>query len=318
MKRINILKYLTIIGIVAAFTSCNPYQDNFNEIDAAVQTVKQDVELTLEKDDYELSGNSNAARFGNFSNVDDAKAGIPNILKEKFPFINGDGSFAAVTYDIYNGGSPYLGNNPEAFTVTGAEYDALGFRFGNFSNLSVDLPKYANFKKPDARNGDYMDITHDFYNGRFTERGIVSRAVYTVAYGWQYTMILPEEAYGDFFSESGTDFSNESEGEEKMTVYLNYLLTSASNYNDLLLEAGQTLVVQYNYDDRRGSTGNANEPSVGLYVFNGTEWLLYSDAYQITQELLTFGLDAGVWVPDNTIKYELIFSDYNAIVASSV
>jgi hypothetical protein len=53
------------------FTSCNPLEDIYDEIDAktAINGVIGDVERTLSDDDYadlDLS-------FGNFSSVDDAK-----------------------------------------------------------------------------------------------------------------------------------------------------------------------------------------------------------------------------------------------------
>ena len=155
---------------------------------------------------------------------------------------------------------------------------------------------------PDAEDGDYADVTFDYW-----APGVVtatSRVVYTVAYGWQYAFILPDDAYGDFFNESGIDFSTRSEGLEKMPVYLN-------ETNSLFVDAGTTIVVQYNHDDdNEGPT-----PDVGLYIFDGTEWLLYNDHYQITAQSLSFGHDGSTWVPDNTVNYELLFGDYQAIGA---
>ena len=307
MKNLKVLLGLLLIGLIG----CDPYTDEFESIEEANQVINKNIAITLEEDDYELSGIESAANFGNFSSEEDVRAGIPAILNAKYPYINGEGSLAEVTYKFYNGSSPYLGSG-EAYTVTSEEYEALGFGFGNFSDLPSDIPVYASYKAPDASNGDYLDITHDYYNGSFVESDIVSRAVYTSAYGWQYATVLPEDVYGDFFGEGGIDFSNEDEGEEKMPVYLNYLVNSAPDYDTQTLEAGEVLVVQYNYD---GGDGAENTPSVGLYIFDGTEWSLYSEGYQTTQETLSFGYDGSTWVPDNTIAITLPFSAYEFMAA---
>ena len=116
-----------------------------------------------------------------------------------------------------------------------------------------------------------------------------------------------------FFFESGIDFSNSDEGKEKIPAYLNYLLTTASDFYSLSPEEGTKLVVQYNYDDRNfddPETGAPNVPDVALYIFNGSEWIGYGDGYQVSTESLNFGHDGEVWVPDNTIKYTFSSADF--------
>ncbi|MEQ9231884.1 MAG: hypothetical protein RIF46_14470 [Cyclobacteriaceae bacterium] len=314
MKKL-ILPFLVIIVVLAG---CDSTDDLYAELDKKSSGIVRDVEFTLTDDDYELledtEGAESIANFGNFSSAEQVETYLPVLLNLKFPQF-GNGSSAIVTYAYFNGSSPYLGSGA-AVTVSDQEYADLGFGFGNFDDLNADLALYANTKYPNASNGDYVDVTHDYYNGSFTETDVVSRVVYTAAYGWIYTFVLPNEAYGDFFGESGIDFSDEDEGEEKMPFYLNYLASTASSLEALTLEAGTKLVVQYNYDDRftdPENPGNPNEPSVGLYVYDGSEWLLYADAYQISNETLSLARGKEEWVPDNTIKYTLAFSDWQFI-----
>ena len=310
MKFKQTLKYAAAI-VALALMSCDPLEDVYKELDAyATDKISSDLAFTMTDDDYETADDEcGCARYGNFSSEDDVKVGVPAVLSSNHPGL-GKGSTAVVTYDFYNGSSPDLRRDHYVYTVSPEEYDELGYRYGNFDDLSKDIPIYADYKEPDAWDGHYMDVTHEYYNGSGTET-VTSRAVYTVAYGWQYAFILPDEAYGDFFGESGTDFSTSSEGREKMPVYLN------ENFYRFV-EDGSVLVAQYNYDDRFGSSGMANVPDVGLYIFTAGEWLLYNDHYQVTVESLSFGHDGATWVPDNTIKNSLTSADHSAIAAQYI
>lgn len=302
MKNIN--KILTLLLFIG-FSACDSTDDLFKEIDSLSgnSNLVENIVLpdyTLTEDDY----NSIDQSFGNFSAEADAKSKIPTVLSSLYSQF-GKGSSVLVTYDFFNGSSPDLRGTQFVNTVSAAEYTELGFGFGNFSNLGVDIPKYASFKEPGAGDGDYMDITHEYFNSGSTTT-VTNRAVYTVAYGWKYAWVLPDATYGDFFNESGIDFSNSGEGLEKLPVYLN-------EFNVNFVAEGTILVAQYNHDnDNEGPT-----PAVGLYIFSGTEWLLYNDHYQVTQKSLKFGHDGSVWVPDNTVQLTLGSDDYAAIAAAT-
>jgi hypothetical protein len=318
MKNMKNIKILSAILFGFALFGCDPLEDELKQVNDEFAFV-QDIEITLTDDDYDVANEAcDCSPFGNFSSEDDAKAGIAAVLNKNYPGL-GKGSSAIVTYDIYNGSSPDLRGTYSTATVSSQEYQDLGFTFGNFNNVDANVAEYANYKYPNAEDGDYADITFDYYDGSF-HGGEVSRVVYTVAYGWQYTLILPDAVYGEFFGESGTDFSYEDEGAEKMAVYLNYLLSTAGDFNSLNISAGKIVVVQYNFDDRftdPDNPGLPNVPVVSMFLFNGTGWVSYSDGYQITQNTLSFGHDGSAWVPDNTIKYSLNNDDYQAIGAAT-
>ncbi len=302
MKNFRNKSLLWAVASIFLVLGCtDPLQDELDEI-AALTSVASAKELiyTLTDDDYDVADDAcSCARFGSFSSEEDVRAGIPPVLTNNFIAL-GDGSTAAVSYKFFNGSSPDLRRDQFIFTVTAQEYTDLGFNFGNFSNLARDIPRYA-ASKEDGRDGQYMDITHEFFTGSGTETR-TTRAVFTVAYGWQWAFVLPDAEYGDFFNESGIDFSNADEGKDKMPVYLN-------ETRSRFVDEGDVLLVQFNFDGR-GSGGVPNTPDVGLYIFSGGEWLLYNDHFQTTVETLNFGHDGEDWVPDNTVKYRITAADF--------
>ncbi|MDW7696003.1 hypothetical protein R9C00_26025 [Flammeovirgaceae bacterium SG7u.111] len=289
----NTYKILLAFTLLSLF-ACDPLKDTYDELDQANTGLVKDITYTLTEDDYELVDKS----YGNFNNEEEAKELTPKILAETFAYF-GAGSTALITYDIYNGSSPYLSGDAEEVTVSEDEYLSLGYTYKNFDDLEADLPKYAAFKFPDASTGTYADVTHDYYNGSYTERDVVSRVVKTAAYGWKYTYELDSDLYKDFFEEPFSNFSNTDEAEEKIPVYLPTWFKFA--------EAGDDVLVQYIYYD-----GGVIE-DLAHYTFDGSNWVLYGDAFQVTSSQLSFGFNGSEWIPDNTIKVKLEYPDYQAI-----
>ncbi|MGL1888190.1 MAG: hypothetical protein OCD76_16865 [Reichenbachiella sp.] len=306
MKNINIYGLL-LIGLSLMF-ACSPIEDDLDEINESSAFVK-DMVYTLVDEDYELiDGECDCSGYGSFGSEDDAKSYIPYFLSTQYSAL-GATSSALVTYNLYNGSSPDLNGELKAFTVTDAEYDELGYgEYKNFGDLNKDIPVYASYKWADASDGDYMDVTHAFYSSAtgFVPDS-VSRAGYTVAYGWMHAELIPDAAYGDYFGESGIDFSYEDEGVEKIPVYLRDMNKFAQD--------GNMKLIQYNYDN--GEEDNPTTPALALYTFSGGNWLYYNDHFQVTDESISFGNDGLVWVPDNTIKYELSGGDYSSIAAAT-
>lgn len=304
-----------------ALFGCDPLEDEINQVNDDFAYV-EDIVITLTDDDYEIADDAcDCAGFGSFSSEDDAKVGIAAVLAANYPAL-GEGSSAIVTYDRFNGSSPDLRGTYTEFTVPDADYDLFhGFDgFDNFGNPDQEVVDYVNWKGFTGEDGDYMDVTFDYFQGGFFP-GAVSRIVYTVAYGWQYAWILTDEVY-DFFGESSScfgvpDFSFDDEASEKLHIYLNEFMS-------IFAEEGDKLVVQFNYDNgddcnddiAEGPIVDPTEQDVILYIYDGNEWLIYGDAFQTTQATISFGHDGIVWVPDNTIKYSLASDDYAAIAAA--
>ncbi len=290
----NIFIY-SLAALSFLFVGCESELDDvYTELeidsDSELISVIKDFEYTLTEDDYSLVDNS----FPNFSGEDEAKEKVPTIMSSNFGYL-ANGSSALVNYDVYNGGSPYLAAGTEV-TVSDAEYEDLGYTYGNFDDLEGDLAIYAEYKMPDASTGAYLDVTHDYYNGSFTERDIESRVVKTSAYGWVYVWPLPSDSYQDYFGESFSNFSNTDEAEEKIPYYLKDTFKFA--------EDGESILVGYVYYD-----GGVVEDLAHFFLVDG-EWVIYGDAFQVTTQSLSFGLIDGEWVPDNTIKLDLGFEDW--------
>lgn len=321
MKNLYKILNYSLAATLLFFAACeSPLQDEIDEIKESTAIVK-DVEYTLTDDDYEtIDDECDCTGFGSFNSDDDAKAYIPVALNDVFPAL-GTGSSSITTYLRFNGSSPDLNGTQTTFTVPSTDYDLFHDDpdgFDNFGNADEEVVEYVNWKGFEGEDGDYLDITFDYYDGTF-HAGAVSRIVYTVAYGWQYAWIAPQEVY-DFFGESSTeypdgsgtytpDFSYEDEAEEVMHIYLN-------EYKSVFAEDGDILVVQYNYDNGADNeVENPTEMAVLMYIYNGSEWIEYGDGYQTTEQVLSFANDGKNWVPDNTIKYTLGSSDYSAIAA---
>ena len=139
------------------FTSCNPLEDIYDEIDAktAINGIIGDVERTLSDDDYadlDLS-------FGNFSSVDDAKLMLPSFITSQYPALGvtfkDDGSIneassALITYKLF---SPI---KFEEYTLVGADYAALEL---TSLNNSGEYNDFFDQKFPSEVKGTVIDLT---------------------------------------------------------------------------------------------------------------------------------------------------------------
>ena len=149
MKISNVYKLLLVALVIGA---CDPLTDVNKDIEAN-KTFVDDLIYTLTDDDYELAGEN----FGSYSDIDDVKATVPVILGTNFPALVKTSS-ALVSYKFYNGSSPDLNGTHHMATVSDEDYDALGFIYGSFDNATSDVADWANYKYPDAQDGDHADV----------------------------------------------------------------------------------------------------------------------------------------------------------------
>ncbi len=305
MKNLNFKSYLLAIAtILLAFSCSDPLGDDIDKINEDL-SISKEIVYTLTDDDYDTADDvCSCSGFGNFSSDDGVRQGVPAVLAAVFPAL-GDGSSALVTYDFFNGSSPDIRGDQQVFTVTAEEYTELGFGFGNFSDLAEDVPVYADFKVGEGSDGDYLDVTHEFFNNGTTTT-VTTRVVWVVSNNaWVWAEPLPDASYADFFNESPPDFSFEDEGEDNIPFWL--------KATKIFAVAGDQALIQWNWDNGPGTS-----QSVALYIFDGTNWNEYGNVAQITQQSLNFGHDGTTWVPDNTIKYTMGPDDWTAIAAASL
>jgi len=312
----SIKRIFTVIIAIGLFMACDPMADVYDELDKNPSAISSDLNFTLEEDDYELSGDENAAKYKSFSSIDDAKEGIPNILTEKYPQL-GAPSSAIVQYDLYQGSvkysyddyeNDYVGGvvtNPiPVYEVTQDDYDAvLGEgNYGNFGNID-EIRDFLDYKYPDAWDNNGVLLTYKYYSGT-TE--IVTNTFSKHYDEWYMQRVLSKDA-GDYayMGRTGDYFSSQDEAEEKIPVWLNPQFPFA--------KAGDRYLVQYlwrNYDNEDDEGTPKEKPELVLSEYNGSAWMMVGS---IVEAQLQLGHDGTNWVPDNTIKYEMTSADYTAV-----
>ncbi|PKQ45828.1 choice-of-anchor J domain-containing protein [Confluentibacter flavum] len=129
----NIYFYLLIIG--AIFTSCNPLEDIYNDIDAKENPIVGETTYILTSDDYEDLD----LTFGSFSSEEDAKTMLPDFLSDLYPSW-GKGSAVTVGYRLFIGNaegvSDYSG--ADVYQLTNADYASTGSdAFGFYPNVDA-------------------------------------------------------------------------------------------------------------------------------------------------------------------------------------
>lgn len=130
MKKIFLL--LTVFSMV--FTSCDPLEDIYTDVDANSSAVVGDVIYTLTDEDYEELDLS----YGSFNSEEDAKAALPDFLLNKYP-VWGKGSSALIEYQLYIGNAPGVSDytNASTYEFTNSDYATTGSdAFGFYPNVN--------------------------------------------------------------------------------------------------------------------------------------------------------------------------------------
>jgi len=155
MKKIIYL--LMVVGLV--FTSCDPLEEIYDEIDANPKPIVGETEYTLTDDDYEDLG----LNYGSFNSEEDAKTDIPPLLTEKYP-VWGKGSSVLTEYNLYVGYA--FGIRDYHLTKEDYEYsgsDLLGFE--SDADPSEFLPDILAANVSYAKEGDYRVAKYYQYTG---------------------------------------------------------------------------------------------------------------------------------------------------------
>lgn len=130
MKNFN--KYIALFFGAATLWACDPLEDEVQQLEDSAPAPTENLIITLEDDDYDLAiigeDTSSAYRYKSFDNLDDVKLYVPVILEANYPVL-GNGSFAEVTYNFYQGG------NAEASAIRGA--DEYEFDDADYSSISA-------------------------------------------------------------------------------------------------------------------------------------------------------------------------------------
>ena len=172
---------LLVALLVMVTFACDPLEDVYKELDqaeinanGALGIVSADLAFTLTEEDYDsledVSGaGANAAEFHSFRSEDDAKTLIPTILDIRYPHL-GNGSRAAITYDLYLGSQSDVATYTGAtvYAVSDANYEALGGDaetynlFNALQPAGAYIPGILDDSIASPTDGDVVLVTYDY------------------------------------------------------------------------------------------------------------------------------------------------------------
>lgn len=296
MKKIIYLFLAVVAGFIS---SCNPVDDIFDELEANEAAIIGTTDYTISDDDYATLEQG----FGNFSNVDDAKAMIPTILNEEFPFW-GEGSTANVTYKLFARASTE--SNLIVYEVTTEDYDSNPEteRFDNFDDEDqiIELLN-ARYPSPDSRT--LVSLTYDFFDG---STNTLNNGFFFNNGEWNFVQGLTDDEY-NLVGEGFPNFSSEDEAEAKLPIFLKdkfkFNPKAAGDIVPFMFKLFQT---DEDDVDEDGSTDDRTTYSfVKNFIFDGTDFTAYNN---VLEQSLQFGFDGTTWVPDNTIAYIFTGDDF--------
>tara|TARA_R110001592_G_scaffold61547_5_gene187562 strand:+ start:2834 stop:3937 length:1104 start_codon:yes stop_codon:yes gene_type:complete len=279
------------------FTSCNPMEDIYNELDAKENVISGEAKITLADADYTALG----LNFGNFSSTNDAKEMIPGFLSDKYP-VWGKESLAEVTFKLY---SPKRNEKSLAvYEVTSQDYSDNGHSYGNFDSFT-DITEFLDVKYPSAANRLLVSLTYKYYNGSVAtlENGFINNNG-----TWEMSIGITKEEYTSM-GESRPQFSFQDEALAKIPVFaktkFQYDGKKAGDIEGLMYKLYVTDTQDIDGDGR--TDDSAVYSFVTFIIYDGVNWSLYDN---IINSTIKFGHDGTSWVPDNTIKYTLTAADY--------
>ena len=285
-------KFLTlIVGLTALFSvGCDPMEDVYDDLNIQEEGVQGNVDYTLVEDDYKETLKLN---YANFNSTEDAKTLIPEVLDVQYPAL-GKNSLAFVTYDLY--ASRPTEDSLVTYTVTTADYDSNEetAKYDNFDD-EAQIYTFLDAKYPDAVNRMLVSLTYKFYSGSLKT---LNNGFLYVDGEWTFIQGFTDDEYKEM-GESYANFSSEDEAEAKIPVYLEDMF----KYDPV--EAGYVQPIMYKL-----YTGGKTVSYVKYFLYNGEEWVVYDN---VLQKTLQFGHDGTTWVPDNTIQYSFVSSDYNLV-----
>lgn len=285
-----------MVGLV--FTSCEPMEDIHERIGSDIdRTVVGQANVVLEGDDYAEFGDDEVEENEYFNSIEQANQLIPDYLSATYP-VWGSGSIANVEVNMLN--PEYTQQTVEEsfeYEVTEEDYEALEFRFPNFSRES-HISQFLDYKYPDAESGTVVELTYDYYSGGSTTTRTTTHVL--VGDDWEEALTLERSDYIEM-GESYPNFSSRADAVADLGVYLGRMFPYA--------QPGDTRAVIY---DLHIGGGNTIE-IVETFTYNGDRWTAPNE---VISTVLQFGHNGSEWEPDNTIVYTLTAADY-AMVGNS-
>ena len=274
--------------LTLVFTSCDPMEDIYTEIDAVEKVIVGEASYTITDADYDDLGLS----FTNFGSQEEAKTMIPGLLTDMFP-VWGKNSAALVTYKFYNRVDTYSKN---IYELSDADHNAVtGKTYGNFDR-DYHIFNFIDDTYTSPIEGDFVSLRYRYYSGGETTK--TDGFAYEDG-EWKRFVGFTEDEY-NAMGESFSNFSSHDEAAAKMPIALN----DVYKYN----QQNAGTIVSAMYELYKG--GGVVKSYTSNFIYDGAAWSKYNN---VMGETLQFGHDGTTWVPDNTIKYTLTSADYDLV-----
>jgi len=307
-------KILYMASLLAlAFTSCDPMEDVYDELDDLKAPYTQDLEVTLSAEDYaEIGGD--AAKYKSFSKYDKAADNLPEYFASKYGTLE-VGSSILVTYDYYRGGLNYLYDyldyleeldEIDSYTLSTADYDSMGTgdnepgKYNNFSGSTPPadyLPNFLLGKYPDAEDGDELAVTYKYYSGGVSDitefwafDGSVWAKTSKEAPEIPEDVTLHELTSDDYDSMGAPGKYNNFSGSDAPEDYLSTFLGIKFAY----AAEGEKVAAIYKYY----AGGGVTETRAKEYALTDGVWVEYQSTVLMTEQYI---LVKDGWVFDPTV-----------------
>ncbi|MER2996452.1 hypothetical protein [Pontibacter populi] len=298
MKKI----FYLLSSLMLVFTACDPMEDVYEELDKAK---KDDAAFAIElnKDDYAVYKSNteypHIATGQYLTGEEEAALVIPAMLSKRYAHL-GNGATVEVNYHIQK--FPGVTNSVsswEAYTVTAEDYTAVGEKFANF-NSSSDVYRLLDHKYPTPTDKQLVVLTYDMYAGGTTST--ITDSYFFVNGDWSNIYHVTAQDYASvkntYGSFSGSDDAN-------LKVFFDKFLKS----DVIVAKEGDFRYVSYYYYNSNGDKSRTQR--IMAMYFDGENWMPAVGVKQTAT--LKFQKKDNVWVPDLSIPYTLVASDYTYV-----
>lgn len=295
MKKI----FYLLSSLMLVFTACDPMEDVYEELDKAK---KDDAAFAIEltKDDYAVyKGNTEYPHIATgqyLTGEEEAAVVVPAMLSKRYAHL-GNGATIEVNYHVQK--FPGVTNDVsswEAYTLTADDYTANGESAARF-NSSSDVYKFLGTKYPAAAEKQLAVLTYDQLSNNVVTT--IKDSFYYINGRWENIYHVSAEDYASvkntYGSFSGSDDAN-------LKVFFDKFLK-----NDVIVaKEGDFRYVSYYYYNSNGDKSRTQR--IMAMYFDGENWMPAVGVKQTAT--LKFQKKDNVWVPDLSIPYTLIASDY--------
>lgn len=294
-------KLLYMASILAlTFTSCDPMEDVYDEVDKANAQELADKKFysdkTLIEDgyrlvdaDFELSSNDDVKNYKSFSEYQTAADYLPEILTNKMLFGEAGVEYK-IWFDYYRGKSDELSNYRSEHEVSTEEYDGLGGAikelgfFTSNNSAATNLPALLAAAHADAEEGDVfktiaLEASKSIDAAKYLEMGEDEyKVILDVVKADDAKKHLVEAKYGtsEYYYGSNSYSKNFDARTYKWAAYDDYSTMSEDDLEDLIYDRmveGLIVLLKNQYPDATILDAGGNEITyvVKYAVYDGDQ-----------------------------------------------